>query len=160
MFIIFVLFNLLLIFFCKAASNDRSYAAFLAARPCACHYFYRVGQIKRGQLIFLLVTLRTHLYNLMILARRPVGGQGAKPTEADGILVLEYTFFALSWSNCSGSDLTEATRQRRTFDTAAILSVGLNDSLNGADVSHLEVICDFLQVQSLDRCVAFWFSVA
>ena len=59
---------------------------------------------------------------------------------------------------CSGSDLTEATRHRRTFDTAAILSVGLNDSLNGADVSHLEVLCDFLQVQSLDRCVAFWFT--
>ena len=55
-------------------------------------------------------------------------------------------------------DLTEATRQRRTFDTAAILSVGLNDLLNGADVSHLEVLCDFLQVQSLDRCVAFWFT--
>jgi len=62
--------------------------------------------------------------------------------------------------SCSGSDLTEATRQRRTFDTAAILSLGLNDSLNGADVSHLEVLCDFLQVQSLDRCIAFWFSVA
>jgi len=61
---------------------------------------------------------------------------------------------------CSGSDLTEATRQRRTFDTAAILSAGLNDSLNGADVSHLEVLCDLLQVQSLDRCIAFWFSVA
>ena len=55
---------------------------------------------------------------------------------------------------CNGSDLTEATRQRRTFDrpTAAILCVGLNDSLNGADVSHLEVLRsmvlrDFLQVQ-------------
>jgi len=30
------------------------------------------------------------------------------------------------------------------------LSVGLNDSLNGADVSHLEVLCVFLQVQSLE----------
>ena len=55
--------------------------------------------------------------------------------EADGILVLEHTFLR-SPGACSGSDLTEPTRQRRTFDTAAILSVGLNDSLNGADVSH------------------------
>ena len=43
--------------------------------------------------------------------------------------------------------MTEAIRQRRTFDTAAVLSV------NGAGVSHLEVFCDFLQVQSFDRCV-------
>ena len=60
---------------------------------------------------------------------------------------------------CSGSDLTEATRQRRrpTFNTAAILSVGLNDSLNGADVSHLEVLCDFLQVQSPEiPILAIW----
>jgi len=75
-----------------------------------------------------------------------VGGQGG---EADGILVLEHTFLR-SPVDCSGSDLSEATRQRRTFDTAAILSVGLNDSLNGADVSHLEVLCVFLQVQSLE----------
>ena len=72
----------------------------------------------------------------------------------------------LGWFGVSGClwilgcfDLTEATRQRRTFDTAAILSVGLNDSLN-ADIFHLEVLCDFLQVQLLDRCVAFWFYVA
>ena len=87
-------------------------------------------------------------------------GQGAKTPEADYILVLEHTFFLRSPGACNGSDLTKATRQRRTFDTAAILSIGLKDSLNGADVSHLEVLCNLLQVQSLDRCLAFWFSVA
>ena len=93
-------------------------------------------------------------------ASQPIKGVwGQSPPEADGILVLEHTFLR-SLGACSGSDLTEATRQRRTFDTATILSVGLNDSLNGADISHIEVLCDFLQVQSLDRCVAFWFSVA
>ena len=91
-------------------------------------------------------------YNGGLGAEPPARGQGAeRPVGgADGILVLEHTF-SRSPGACSGSDLTEATRHRRTFDTAAILSVGLNDSLNGADVSHLEVLRDFLQVQSLDR---------
>jgi len=73
-----------------------------------------------------------------------VGVRGASPPEADGILVLEHTFLRCPGA-CSG--MTEAIRQRRTFDTAAVLSV------NGAGVSHLEVLCDFLQVQSFDRCV-------
>jgi len=56
-------------------------------------------------------------------ASQPIKGVwGQSPPEADGILVLEHTFLR-SLGACSGSDLTEATRQRRTFDTAVILSV-------------------------------------
>jgi len=45
------------------------------------------------------------------------------------------------------ADLTEATRQRRTFDTAAILSVNGKMALVSP---NLEVLCDFLQ----DRLIA------
>ena len=57
-----------------------------------------------------------------------MGGQGAKPPEADGILILENTFFCALLELIVVDDLTEATRQRRyrrTFDSAAILSVNL-----------------------------------
>ena len=40
------------------------------------------------------------------------------------------------------ANLTEATRQRRTFDAAAIFEC---KRLKGAGVAHLEVLCDFLQ---------------
>jgi len=52
----------------------------------------------------------------------PGGGSGAKTPEADGILVLN-THFCAVLELVVVADLTEATRQRRTFDTAAILSV-------------------------------------
>ena len=79
------------------------------------------------------------------------GGQ-APPPEADGILVLEHTLLRSPGACMVAIWPKRPDRGVRTFDTAAILSVGLNDSLNGADVSHLEVLWDFLQVQSLDRC--------
>jgi len=58
-------------------------------------------------------------------ARTYNGGPGGRvtPTEADGILVLEYTFFCAVLELVVVADLTKATRQRRTFDTAAVLSV-------------------------------------
>ena len=52
----------------------------------------------------------------------PSVGQRAKPPEADCISVLEHTFCAVV-ELAVAADLTEATRPRRTFDTAAILSV-------------------------------------
>jgi len=54
---------------------------------------------------------------------------------ADGILYLS-THFCAVLELVVVADLTEATRQRPTFDTDAILSV--NDY--GAGVSHLEVL--------------------
>ena len=54
--------------------------------------------------------------------RAPSGGQGASPPESAGILVLEHKFLRCL-GTCIVADLTEATKQRRTFDTDAILSV-------------------------------------
>jgi len=49
-------------------------------------------------------------------------GRGAEPPEADGILVL-ITHFCAVLELAEVANLTEATRQSRTFDTAAILSL-------------------------------------
>ena len=50
------------------------------------------------------------------------GCRGRSPPEADSILVPS-THFCAVLELVVVADLTEATRQRRTFDTAAILSV-------------------------------------
>ena len=61
------------------------------------------------------------------LEREPITeiwGQSRNCLEAGGILVLEDTFLRCPGAcRPSVADLTEATGQRRTFDTAAILSV-------------------------------------
>jgi len=54
--------------------------------------------------------------------RVPDEGSGAEPPEADGILVL-ITHFCAVLELAEVANLTEATRQSRTFDTAAILSL-------------------------------------
>jgi len=55
-------------------------------------------------------------------AEPPVRVRGRSPPEADSILVPS-THFCAVLELVVVADLTEATRQRRTFDTAAILSV-------------------------------------
>ena len=49
--------------------------------------------------------------------------RGAESPEAYGILVLEHTFLRCVGASIVVADMTEATGQPRTFDTAAILSV-------------------------------------